>query len=260
MVPLAILLFFVISSAFTSSFDSLLFNISMIAMFCMPLYFFIIFNIWFKVRRVKKTFSKDILIGLSWKNFDKLYLLSYSEDKALKSFKSEEIIRDLDAFYLKNIKTPYFRHRPITFIEVILFLLGGFIIYPVIFLFQRERSRDVKIGVKHGELGVAKFVTIFSLGLYWWFLRFLAKECPICHCRNSIDVIDQDILSSENKIENYQENVVTEHKDNLGKTIGTSHTPTTKYRVKTIVIKDVYYQCLNCNGYKDVKKETEVNY
>jgi hypothetical protein len=57
-----------------------------------PIYFLITFTIGKKVRRVKKIFSKDIVRNLSWKNLDKLYSLTFSQNNNLFSMKTEEII------------------------------------------------------------------------------------------------------------------------------------------------------------------------
>ncbi len=259
-VTLIVILNFVISSMFFLDITWEYTDYIMYSVLGIPIYFLITFTIGKRVRKVKKVFSKDIVKDLSWKNLDKLYSLTFSQNNNLFLMKKEEIIGNLDELYLENLNKPYFKYKPVTLTEIILFLLGGFILYPIFFLFQKGNSRDVKIGVKPEDLGAFKLLTILTFGLYWVFLRFFAKECPICHCRNCIEPIKEDILSSNSNTEEYVENVVTEHKNKQGETFATSHTPTTKYRVKTVVLKDVHYQCLNCYGYEDIQQEKEVNY
>ena len=53
--------------------------------------------------------------------------------------------------------------------------------------------------------------------------------------------LKEDIISSKSNIEECVKNVVTEYKNKQGETLTTFHTPTTKYRIKTVVSKDFHY-------------------
>ena len=83
------------------------------------------------------------------------------------------------------------------------------------------------------------FYFSFLLNFYYYFFsRFFRDNIFGSFIEMNLK---EDIISSKSNIEECVKNVVTEYKNKQGETLTTFHTPTTKYRIKTVVSKDFHY-------------------
>ena len=119
----------------------------------------------------------------------------------------------------------------------------------ILFLFKSSKKVSQRVAIPPQRLNWAKLWMSLSGGLWWFYLRYFAEQCPNCHCVWYKELIDSNVLDVQQEQYDYKDTVKTTHYGGEygGRVIGTSETKVDKVGIKTITTAENTYRCINCN-------------
>ena len=122
----------------------------------------------------------------------------------------------------------------------------------ILFLFKSSKKVSQRVAIPPQRLNWAKLWMSLSGGLWWFYLRYFAAQCPNCHCVWYKELVDSTVLDVQQEQYTYKDTLTTKHYagpsgSSGSPVIGTSETKVDKAGIKTITTAENTYRCINCN-------------
>ncbi|MEN9879717.1 MAG: hypothetical protein RIQ55_363 [Pseudomonadota bacterium] len=82
---------------------------------------------------------------------------------------------------------------------------------PILFMFKSSKKVDQRVAIPPQRLGWAKLWMFSTNGLWWFYLRYLADQCPNCHCVWYKELVSSDVVDVNQESYTYKDTVQTKH-------------------------------------------------